>query len=279
MHYLSHDGLQLYYRIESCDSALAPVICLPGLTRNGRDFEDLAAHLAHKRSVILPDLRGRGFSDYDPHWRNYHPQTYVNDVWSLLDKLQIDQVVVVGTSLGGLIAMIMAGERPQRLAGVVLNDVGPDIDPVGLDRIKRQVGKLSPVRNWTEAAEQARMVYGHGLPEITDNSTWLRLARRGYRENADGIPVLDSDPNIGRALAEVGAVAVDQWHAYDALRSIPTLLIRGARSDILAPATVDKMRARKRDLAVAEIPNRGHVPLLDEPESLTAIDQFLENLS
>lgn len=276
-HYTSKDGLQLFYRDFAGDAARCPVVCLPGLTRNSRDFEDLAPHIAPARRVITPDLRGRGFSDRDPEWRNYHPDTYVQDTWTLLDTLGIDRAALIGTSLGGLMSMTMGAQHADRVAGIVLNDVGCEIAPEGLARIMGYTGKLQPVTDWASAADQARSVYGDSMQDL-DDAMWLRLARRGFRENDDGVPVLDADPNIGVALREVGATEQDPWASFAALSDIPVLLLRGEHSDILSRDTIARMRDMKADLETLEIANRGHVPLLDEPESLAAIDKFLERL-
>ncbi|MEO0616157.1 MAG: alpha/beta hydrolase [Pseudomonadota bacterium] len=276
-HYQSRDDLTLFYRDFAGDAARCPVICLPGLTRNSRDFEDLAPHIAPARRVITPDLRGRGFSARDPVWRNYHPDTYVRDIWTLMDTLAVDRAVLIGTSLGGLMSMTMGAQEPERVAGIILNDVGCEIAPEGLARIMGYTGQLEPVTDWVSAAEQARNVYGESMRDL-DDAMWLRLARRGFRENDDGVPVIDADPNIGVALREVGATEQDPWASFAALSHIPVLMLRGEHSDILSRATIERMRDMKPDLETLEIANRGHVPLLDEPESLAAIDRFLERL-
>ena len=275
--YRSPDGLTLFYRDYDGDASRCPVVCLPGLTRNSRDFEDFAPHVAPQRRVLCPDLRGRGFSDRDPEWRNYHPGTYVADTWRLLDGLGIDRVLLVGTSLGGLMSMTMGAEQPERVVGIVLNDVGPEIAPEGLQRIMAYAGKLDPPADWDDAAAQARAVYGLAMPGL-DDAMWGRMARRGYREDETGRPVPDADPNIGRALREVGPTGADPWQAFAALGDLPVLLLRGETSDILSREIVARMREVKPDLIAVEVPERGHVPLLDEPESLAAIDAFLERL-
>jgi pimeloyl-ACP methyl ester carboxylesterase len=275
-HYRSDDGLRLFYREFGESDAKRHVLCLPGLTRNSRDFEPLAWRLASGCRVLCPDLRGRGYSDYDPEWRNYHPATYVADAWRLLDMLGIERCAVIGTSLGGLMSMLMAGESPQRLAGVVLNDVGCEVAEEGLARIAGYVGKLPPVSSWDEAAAQAREVNGVAAPDL-DDADWLVFARRIYREDEQGIPRLDMDANIGRALAEVGGTLADPWELFDDMR-MPVLEIRGALSDILTRDILDEMKARKPELEVIEVANRGHAPLLDEPEALAAIDAFLDSL-
>ncbi|MCC5862947.1 MAG: alpha/beta hydrolase [Gammaproteobacteria bacterium] len=277
-HWQSEDGLSLFYRdFGGPEAAGLPVLCLPGLTRNSRDFIPLAQRLAPRHRVLCPDLRGRGYSAPDPDWRNYQPPTYVADTWRLLDTLGLERVIVVGTSLGGLMAMIMAAQQPNRLAGVVLNDIGPEIAPEGLARIRGYAGLLPPVSDWAAASAQIREVYEIALPDL-DDAAWLEYARRSYREDAQGRPRLDYDPAIGRAVQEVSGEAPDPWPLFRAL-SMPTLALRGALSDILSAATLARMQAEKPDLRVAVIPGRGHVPLLDEPASVAAIDDFLASLA
>ena len=274
----SHDGLKLYYRDFGADQPGTPVICLPGLTRNSRDFEDLANYLSDRRRVLTCDFRGRGFSEYDEHWENYHPPTYVQDTWTLLDHLGIDKVIVVGTSLGGLCAMVMAATNGDRLAGVVMNDIGPEINPAGIARVQEYTGRVPPVKSWEEAAQQSRDIYGDWLPGLNDED-WDKMARRAYRAGEDGVPRLDMDPNIGEAVRKVGPQKGDPWALFDALADKPVTLLWGVMSDILTEDIVDKMKARKPDLNVVPVPKRGHVPLLNEPECLAAIDAFLERVA
>ena len=276
--YTSADGLELFYREYGPQLPGTPVICLPGLTRNSRDFIEVATHIGTRRRVILPDLRGRGRSAYDPEWRNYHPGTYIGDTWTLLDSLDIDRTIVIGTSLGGLCAMGMAATQPQRLAAVVMNDIGPDINPAGIARIQSYVGKQAPPATWAEAIEQTRGNYGAFLPGLSDDD-WDRMVWKAYRRGDDGVPIADYDPNIGRAVAEVGAQTGDPWLFFDALAPIRTTLLWGELSDILTQDIVDKMVARKPDLDVVRVADRGHAPLLDEPECLAAIDAVLEEVS
>lgn len=275
-YYESDDGLSLFYRDYSPEIPDVPVLCLPGLTRNSRDFEDLAPYLSGRRRVITPDLRGRGFSQHDPDWRNYHPGTYVADILRLLDELSIDSMILIGTSLGGLIAMAIAGQDSSRLAGVIMNDIGPEIAPAGLERIRNYTGRLQPVSNWQEAAAQTRETYGAWLPGISE-AKWMKLARRGYREDADGVPRLDIDLQIGTAVRELGPTVGDPWALFRALAKTPTLVFHGVLSDILSPKILMKMRETKADLDIVEVPDRGHVPLLDEPQCLAAIDRFLRD--
>lgn len=275
-YYRSADGLNLYYRDYAGGPGVA-ALCMHGLTRNSRDFEDLAPRLAERRRVLAPDVRGRGRSQYDPDDKNYHPGTYVGDMWRLMDDAGVARAVLIGTSMGGLMAMGMAATGPERVAGVVLNDVGPEIDPAGLERISAYAGKMPQVNDWAQAAEAIAAVNRAALPHLTAED-WARFARRTFREDESGRPVPDYDPAIGRALAEAGAAPNDPWAAFDALRAVPALVIRGEASDILAQKTVDAMKARKPDLEVAIVPGVGHAPVLDEPVALGAIMAFLARI-
>jgi pimeloyl-ACP methyl ester carboxylesterase len=277
-YYQSSDGLNIFYRDYGGQNDGTPVICLPGLTRNSRDFDDLANYLSNRRRVITVDFRGRGFSDYDPTWQNYHPLTYVADIWTLLDLLSIRKVIVVGTSLGGLCAMVMAAQQGERIAGVVMNDIGPEINPAGIARISEYTGRAAPVTSWTEAAQQTKEIYGEWLPGLSDDD-FMRLARRGFREIDSDIPRLDMDANIGQAIREVGPQKGDPWELFSALQDVPVTLLWGVLSDVLTEDIIEKMKVAKPDIEVTAVANRGHVPLLDEPESLSAIDEFLSNVA
>ena len=269
------DGLRLFSRVYAPPRADAPVVlCLHGLMRNGRDFEDLAPHLAARYRVVVPDVRGRGLSSRDPNSSNYQITVYLNDLLRLCAGLGIERARIVGTSMGGLMAMVLGTLQPQLVAGIVLNDVGPEIDPQGLERIRGYAGKSPPVRSWDEAIAQVRGIYGTAWPGLSDER-WAKLARRSYRANAQGVPEADADPVIGEVLRAPGAPALNLWPMWAALARIPILAIRGARSDVLSTATLARMQREKPDLEVLEVADRGHIPLLDEPECLVAIDDFL----
>lgn len=273
--YDSSDGLRLYGRVYAARRGGGlPVLCLPGLTRNSRDFVALALHLCEQHEVLAADLRGRGRSDWDPDPSHYQLLNYVQDAFSLLDSRKVKRVIVVGTSLGGLMAMVMSASHPERIVGVVLNDSGPEFDPVGIRRIAGYAGKLPPVSSWAQAAEQAKSTYGLALPGLSDEE-WLAFAQRGYRESSAGVPVPDVDPKIAEAFKSPTPAPIDLWPLYAQIKSVPMLVIRGALSDLLSAATVARMVREKSDLQHVTVPNRGHTPLLDEPECLTAIDAFL----
>ena len=277
--WLSKDGLSLYSRVyDAAGPAAAAVLCLPGLTRNSKDFEDLAPHLSPRYRVICPDLRGRGLSAPDPVWQNYHPGMYLADLAGLLAGLGVQRLAVIGTSLGGLLAMLLPAFLPGLIAGLVLNDIGPEIDPVGAARIKAYAGRLPPVRNWDEAVAQLRVAFGAAWPGFSDD-TWARLARRSYREDATRTPILECDSKVGDALRAVPAATGDLWPLWAQLGTLPVLAIRGALSDILSASTFARMQREKLDLISLTVTARGHVPLLDEPECLAAIDAFLAQVA
>jgi pimeloyl-ACP methyl ester carboxylesterase len=274
--YHSADGLRLYARDYAGPGPDAPVaLCMHGLTRNSADFAGLAPHLAQHYRVLVSDQRGRGRSDYDPNPVNYQPGTYVQDMFALLNSQGIQQALLVGTSMGGLMAMLMAAMQPARVSGIVLNDIGPEVDPAGLERIKRYVGKSRPVADWQQAAAQIRDINADAFPDFTEED-WLAFARALYRE-VDGVPVLAYDPAIAQPMAasDDNAVPPDLWPVFESIRSLPILVIRGINSDILATGCVAEMQRRKPDLVSAEIPLRGHAPTLDESESRRAIDSFI----
>lgn len=271
------DGIGLHCRDHPGPAAvqgLPPVLCIPGLTRNCRDFEPLALHLAQRHRVITPDLRGRGRSDHDPDWRRYRLDVYVADMVALLDALGVSSVVVVGTSLGGLVGMFLAAGHRARVAGLVLNDIGPELDPRGMLRIANGVGAARAVATWEEAAADARTANELALPDL-DAAAWLRFARAVYREEAPGRIVRDMDPLIGRALRDTEAPPPDFWGAFGALDGLPMLSIRGELTDLLSEETFARMLARHPDMQACRVPGRGHAPTLDEPESRAALDRFL----
>lgn len=273
-YFRSSDGLRLYYRDFASSKGGTPVLCLPGLTRNSRDFEDLASYLSDRRRVLTPDFRGRGLSDYDPEWRNYHVSTYVQDAWTLLDSLAIEKVIVVGTSLGGICAIAMSAQQNERVAGVVLNDIGPEVNPAGAKRVRENAARAKPVRSWDEAIAQFRRSYAHFFPGLSDLG-WQILVHRGYRENEQGIPALDVDLNVGEAARRLKPNTGDLWKMFDTLSNTPAVLLWGVLSDLLTEDIVRKMQARKPDLEVVPVSNRGHVPLLNEPECRAAIDSLI----
>lgn len=277
-YYSSADGLRLYYRDYPGPSHRIPVFCLPGLTRNSRDFAALAEWMSGERRVICPEFRGRGKSEYDPEWRNYHPVQYATDTWCLLDELELDKVVLIGTSLGGWMAMLMNHQRAGRIAAAVMNDIGPDVNPVGIARVTAGAGRLEKVSTFEDAIAQVKIYYEIAFPDWNDEQ-WRSYTETTYRKIDDGGFDLNFDRNIGHAAREgVSGLTIDPWDLFDSLRDVPTLVIHGALSDILTEDIILKMQHRKPDLQIAVVSNRGHAPLLDEEEAVDAIATFLETL-
>jgi pimeloyl-ACP methyl ester carboxylesterase len=271
----SQDGLRLFSRVYAAPGAdAAVVLCLHGLMRNGRDFEELAPRLAQRCRVIVPDVRGRGLSARDPDFNNYQIPVYLRDTLALLAGLGAARVTVIGTSMGGLMGMLLAVTQPGLVVRLVLNDIGPEVDPQGLERIRGYAGKSAPVHSWEQAVAQVRSTYGTAWPDLSD-ARWEKIARLSFRANAQGLPEEDADPLISEPLRNTSAAAPDLWPLWGGLAGLPMLVIRGAHSDILSEATLARMQRTKPDLKVLSVANRGHAPLLDEPECVAAIDEFL----
>jgi pimeloyl-ACP methyl ester carboxylesterase len=271
----SNDGLRLHYRDYDGASDRPVVLCLPGLTRNARDFEGLAARIAGDWRIIAPDFRGRGESAYAKDPMTYVPLTYVQDIEALLTDLKIDRLVIVGTSLGGLVTMLIAATRPERIAAIVLNDVGPVLEAKGLDRIRATVGKAGGWPTWVHAARALADVHGavypgYGLPD------WIAMAKRLCRLTSAGRIVADYDSNIAAPLRLPGGEGgIDMRAAFDALVAVPMLILRGAHSDVLGESSAADMAARGRSAALVTVPDVGHAPTLDEPEAAAAIKTLL----
>lgn len=273
--YRSSDGLKLFTRVFPGPSAASrTVLCLHGLLRNSRDFEDLAPHLAKRFRVLVPDVRGRGLSDRDQNSANYQIPVYISDLLQLLSGLGAPHVAIVGTSMGGLIAMVMAVMQPGIVSQIVLNDVGPEIDPTGLERIRGYAGRSAPARSWDEAIAQLQSIFGTAWPGLSEQR-WRQLVQRAYRADAAGALHADADPAIGEVIRNAPGAAPNLWPLWESLSGTPILALRGAISDVLSGHTLARMRQKKPDLHTLVVRDRGHVPLLDEPEVLAAIDAFL----
>ena len=265
--FVTSDGLSLAYTDEGEG---LPVLCLPGLTRNGADFDELAAALKGRYRLIRLTLRGRGASDRDPDPTNYNVGIEARDVAEFLDHLGLKRVMIVGTSRGGLIAMVLAATAKDRLAGVLLNDVGPELAPEGLANILSYLGIEPKAKSYEEAVEALKKRMGARFPGLTD-AKWTSLARRWFDEGPEGL-VLNYDARIRDNIeATAGQAAPNMWPLFDALDGVPLAVVRGMNSDLLTAETVEKMRKRRRDLIVGEVPDRGHVPFLDEPEAQAAL--------
>ena len=277
--YQSSDGLRLYARQYGNSNAEHTIICIPGLTRNSADFAALCKHLAMRYRIFAVDLRGRGNSDCDSRPENYHPGTYANDMICLLDDLKLSSAIFIGTSLGGLVAIVLAATAPYRVMAAVLNDIGPEANQAGLDRIKSYVSKPSAARDWTEAAANTKSTLGQAYPNFTDDD-WQEFSKNLYRENNQGSPILAYDPNIAMLLHQQNdAPPADLWPLFNLIRDTPLLSIRGELSDILSPDCVAKMHKQIPDMQITEVKNCGHAPLLSEASAISAIDHFLNGLT
>ena len=274
------DGLRLHVRKYGSFAAdgLA-VLCLPGLARTSSDFTPLATALAsdphEPRRVIALDYRGRGRSEYDKNPANYSLPVEMADVSAVMSALELEPAVIIGTSRGGLIAMLLGTLRPTTVAGVVLNDIGPVIEAKGLMRIKSYVGKLPSPRNEDEAADILRRLFGAQFPKFED-ADWIAYARTTWKQD-NGRLVLDYDPTLAKSLdaVDLERPILPFWEQFDALARVPVMVIRGANSDILSAGTLEAMRARRMDLDVIEVPDQGHAPRLTEPDIIRRIAAFI----
>lgn len=267
------DGIRLHF---SDSGSGQPLLCLAGLTRNGLDFSFLAPHLSGVRLITL-DSRGRGASDNDPDYGNYNVLREARDVIALLDHLGLARVTLLGTSRGGLVAMMLAAHHRDRLAGVILNDIGPEIGARGIARIMEYVGHRPLAKTLDAAAADMQAAMAGDFPDVP-REVWRRQAEYQYRQTETGL-ALRYDPNLRKALLEQAAAgdAPDMWAAFEALRDLPLGVLRGTNSDILTRETLDEMHRRHPGMISCEVPNRGHVPFLDEPGSLTLIRNLLKD--
>jgi len=265
------DGLTLAFEDEGQGT---PVVCLAGLTRNSRDFDFLSKALDEEIRLIRMDYRGRGASEFDPNPQNYSVAIEARDAIELLNYLNLPKAVFVGTSRGGIIAMLLAATAKDRLAGVCLNDIGPELANEGLDKIKSYLGKNPSYRTYAEAQTGLPEFYGEQFANVP-KGRWADCAERWWDETPDGLKI-NYDPKLRDTVLEgMAQPTPDMWPLFDALAGLPIALIRGANSDLLTEATALEMRKRRPDMTYTNIPDRGHVPFLDEPEALAALRTLL----
>ena len=270
------DGPAVYARDYAAPGMGLPVLCLHGLTRNSADFEQVAPRIAALgRRVVAIDARGRGKSDNDPDATRYRPDVYVGDVLRVLDTLGLPRAVFLGTSMGGIMTMLAATIAPDRVAAAILNDIGTEVDPVGLKRIASYVGKAGPFASWDEMNAAAKASQSVAFPD-KDDAFWRNFARRVARERSDGKVEFSYDPAIANAFAAAPAgPPPSMMPLFAALKETPVLLVRGAISDLLSRETVAAMKQAKPDLDFVEVPKVGHAPILEEPEAWNALAAFL----
>lgn len=281
--YRSSNGLNLHaVDYGDVNAPWLPVVCLPGLSRTTRDFDSLARHLSQHRHrprrVVAFDYRGRGRSDWDPDPANYNPLTEMNDILDGMAALGIAKAIFVGTSRGGIISMLVAVARPNVLAGLVLNDLGPVIEPIGLARLKTSIGRTPPPENWDDAVAIQRRLLGSQFPALSD-ADWIAMARMTYRD-VGGSPEVDYDPALARTLdgVELDQPIPDMWSQYEALSNLPVLAIRGSESDILSADTLKKMAETRPHAETVTIDGQGHPPLLIHTPVLQRISVFMTSV-
>ena len=267
------DGLSLYYTDEGTG---LPILCLSGLTRTTADFDYVTPHLAGNR-LIKMDYRGRGKSDFDPNWQNYILPIECRDVMELLTHLSLDKVAILGTSRGGLNAMGLAMGAADRLLGVALNDIGPFIDPMGLDFIMGYLGRNPAAKTHAEAA--AAMPHVFTEFQNVPASRWMEEAVKHYAQTDAGLEIT-YDPHLRDAVEAAGAQAApDLWPFFDAMAGMPIACIRGANSNLMSEDTLEEMQRRRPDMITAVVPGRGHIPFLDEPEAVAALHKWVGQMT
>lgn len=278
-YWVSSDGLRLHYRDYAGEASRPPIICLPGLTRNARDFEGVAARLAGQWRVLCVELRGRGGSEAAKDPMTYMPVNYLQDVEGLVAALKLERFVLFGTSLGGLITMLMAASGPERIAGALLNDIGPVLESRGLERIRSYVGRSQNWPTWLHAARflaenQSDRYPAWGLDD------WLVYAKRLCRLTSGGRIVFDYDMRIAEPFKQPqGEAGFDLWPAFRALVGTPSLVVHGELSDVLSAESVAKMTEAVPSMESVTVPRVGHAPTLDEPEAQAAIDALLARVT
>ncbi|MXP13738.1 alpha/beta fold hydrolase [Altererythrobacter confluentis] len=275
----SPDGLTLHFRdypaADAAQSERPPLVCMHGLTRNARDFAQLADRLSGKWRVIVPEMRGRGESEYAKDPMTYNPLTYVADVEAMLEQENIGRFVAIGTSLGGLMTMLLAAKDRSRIAGALLNDIGPVVDPAGIDRIREYVGQGRSYPSWMHAARALQDMHGAAHPEYGIDQ-WLEMAKRGLVLQQNGRIGYDYDMRIAEPFQQdEGAAPPDLWPAFQALENTPLTVLRGELSDLLTAQTLAEMKRRIPQADVVTVAGVGHAPMLDEPEAAAAIDRLL----
>ena len=273
----SEDGLKLHCRDYPSQSDATPVICVPGLTRNARDFAHLGDFLKGERRILMVNLRGRGDSEYAKDSATYKPRTYVADIIRLMDELELPKAIFIGTSLGGIVTMVMAAAHPTRVAGALLNDIGPEINAAGLERIGNSVGHGRNFDTWAHAARDLAADSSDIFPDFTLND-WIAFAKKLYRMNSSGRIKLDYDMKIAEPFDSKGGGSGALWKALESLEAVPTTILRGELSDLFTEETARQMLEKLDEGEFVSVPRVGHAPTLEEPASLDAITRLLQRV-
>jgi pimeloyl-ACP methyl ester carboxylesterase len=279
--FTARDGLRLYgrhYPAAFFDGAVRrPLLCLPGLSRNSRDFHEIAVALSQRaegpRDVYTLDYRGRGLSESDPDWQNYNVPSETTDALDFMTVTGISGAAILGTSRGGLIAMVMAAMQPRAVGPVILNDIGPVIEQKGLGRISAYVGRIPLPGTWAEAGELVHDMSRRAFPGVPDTE-WVEVAKQWFNERK-GRPAPGYDPALSNALSVLDGPIPALWPQFEALKRVPVLVLRGETSDILSVETVEEMRHRHPALSFMTVPGQGHAPLLRDAETIDAVGRFL----
>ena len=268
--FTTSDGLSLHYTDQGTG---LPIICLAGLTRNGADFDYVAPFLSDVRMIRL-DYRGRGQSQWADDYLTYTIPLEGRDCVELMNHLELERAAILGTSRGGLIAMGLAATVKDRLIGAALNDIGPELDPRGLEVIKNYIGRNPAQKTHAEAAA-IRGAQMTGFANVPD-SRWKEEVQKLFTETPDGLQIT-YDPKLRDAVLEAGAQpAPDLWPFFDAFDGLPLCAIRGANSDLLSADTLAEMQRHRPDMIAAVVPDRAHIPFLDEPEAVAALRAWIE---
>ena len=274
----TNDGLKLHYRDYAAGASRPPILCIPGLTRNARDFEGVAERLAGEWRLICVELRGRGESAYAKDPMSYVPLTYLQDLEALIAALELERFILFGTSLGGMITMLLAASGKERIAGALLNDIGPAVETRGLDHIRSYVGRSQNWPTWLHAARFLAEAQGDRYPDWKLDQ-WLVYAKRLCKLNSAGRIAFDYDMRIAEPFRLPGGEGgFDLWPAFRALVGIPSLVVHGEISDLLSAETVERMKAENPDMESVTVPRVGHAPTLDEPTAVAAIDALLQRV-
>lgn len=278
--FTARDGLRLYARhYPAPSSRRKPVLCLPGLTRNSRDFHDIAVALSSgndARDVYALDYRGRGRSQHDPDWRNYRVPIEMLDVQDLIVLLGLERPAIIGTSRGGLITMVLAAARPSAVGAVVLNDIGPVIERDGLTRIAGYIGSTPLPSTWEDATRQVAELNRRAFPAVPEEQ-WAEVARQWLNDDK-GYPAPGYDPELAKSFSAADGPSPALWPQFTALTRVPLLILRGEHSDILSEATLQAMCERHPECAAHTVPGQGHAPLLKDTRTITAVANFLANV-
>lgn len=274
-YFTNTDGLKQHFRDYNVAPQGAPtVLCMPGLTRNAKDFGFIADHLKDRCRLICVEQRGRGWSEWDPDPSRYAPNVYVEDMMALLQHLDLAEIITIGTSLGGLMTIMMNALYPGVIKAAVINDIGPEVDPAGIARIKSYVGVGTPPATWDAAVEAVKFANRGVYPKFSDDD-WLMMTHLLY-EDKKGKPTAQYDPALRKNFEENDdQAAPDLWPLFGLMHSIPMVVLRGGLSDILSAPTLERMANEHPDLVPVTVPDMGHVPLMREPQVQTAIDGLI----